>query len=178
MLNIRHLLLILSIFTIAENTQATHTEVPYIYNNGPKELDLFLSFNCYYCRAALEILAKYLKTKPPVRARIYFFVQNPGDKARLIWLIATENNLDAFLELHSIFLTTRNQKDKLIAFLKKHPQIKNNITNHTKLYSSIAESMQSKFLKKRIDCTPTWLIDDNAVINGVVEQIDQLINSV
>lgn len=163
----------------AKEKNIKQINVPYIYDgsNGHdcSQIDLFLSFDCQFCKQALEDLIKYLETKPKIKAKIYFYIQYQEDSEKILYLLATGQNLAQILELAKIFLYARasnfmNDK-KFIAFLRKYPEIQENYMKNKAIYSVYRAKIQKKFFQMHVDKTPTWIINDKIYIEGMIGKL-------
>ncbi len=177
---------------IKKQQEESILHVPYVYDafegvsgnitkSEIKEVDLFLSFDCHFCKESLQVLSDYLSSKPRVRAKIYFFTQQEEDKDKICYLLAAGKNLSLIIEICKVFLCS-NQADvtkdkKFIMLLKKHPELIENYEKNKVVYSMHRTNMQKKFFKSGVDKTPTWIINDVIFIEGPVDDLAQIMNA-
>ena len=159
--------------------------VPYVYDAAPgvpvcKEVNLFLSFDCHFCKESLQALADYLKKKPVVRAKLYFFTQEEEDKEKIHYLLAADGDLELISHMCQILLYERDgvKSKKFSQFLKEHAKVQENYQKNRAIYAIYRAAMQKKFFKARVDKTPTWVINEIVMIEGPVDDLAEVMATV
>lgn len=153
--------------------------VPYVYNNGENEINLFISIECKFCNQALMQLIKYLKNNPKVRVKIYFFTSCQEDELKICYLIAAKHDLDLLYKMHTLFLSAKTNKleknKQFQAFLSEHVHIHKDVKESMEKYEEYRKAMQKKFFKAHVDKTPVWIINETIMIEGAVEELEELV---
>lgn len=154
--------------------------VPYIYKHDGNEVELFISFRCKFCKESFEQLIAYLKKRPKAKVKIHYFCANKEDRKKVLYLLAAGNNFNDLLSLAKILLPLyekdfeKNEKFKL--FLKNKPYILTEMKKNIVQFNVYVSKMQKRVLEAKIDRTPSWLLNDIILIEGMVDSLETTIN--
>jgi hypothetical protein len=170
----------LGLFLIAGINQARSDEIlpyQYVYNSQTdqdKKIDLYISFSCAHCQEALEILVKYLKTRPKAKVRIYFYCADLDSAEFYKYFLATADNLDLQVELMKHIIN--GTKKEIIRFAKKQKIIIHNLIEHKSEYEIFIRESKKQFKEKKIELTPTWIIS-GIKIEGIPDNIHKILQA-
>lgn len=131
-----------------------------------KNIQLFISFDCFYCMEALQI-AKSNKQK--ANFEIYYFCKNAEEEEKMLLILAAEDDLDLIYELFLVFLM--NGKNYYKVFKKKYSKLILLCANNKKNYKKRQKEHKKMFIKRKIEGTPSWFID-NKLIEGIEDKIE------
>lgn len=176
---------ILFLFVFPQKSFSHDSKAPYVYGFHNKtaensaQISLFLSFRCSFCNQALKQLIKYLKSSPKVKVRIYFFIQEKGDKEKLLYILSAEKDIDIISQLMHIFAQTNNfQADQNFKdCLKRFPRLEENLQKNRKSYEDRIDISQEKFFQMHIEYTPTWMINNAIYFQGPLDNLPQIMST-
>lgn len=180
-MNFRYIFVVLfcladsAVYVAKKQENRSNFEIPYICREGSKEVELFVGFGCHFCHESIRSLKSYLGGGKKICLRIYYFMQYSEDREKVIYFLAAESNLDDILALSEIFLhlSKKKQRVKLGVFLKKRPEIVARCAAKAREYNSICSKMQARFLEVRVECVPTWIINNTYIIEGPIDDVDR-----
>ena len=132
---------------------------PAIYTSGknPKKIELFIGFDCNFCKQAILDLINFLKTNPAVEVKIYYYATSKSEKIFVYYFLAAETNLNLLKDLYCNFVSDDSRNLTIIQ--NQNPNLVKNLRSHKLLYDQYYSIMDKEFEIKKIDTAPTWIIN-------------------
>jgi len=132
------------------------------------KIELFLSFDCLHCSNSFLNLMKFKAKNDEIY--IYYFCKNIEDFEKLICILAAKKE-DAE-KIFYLFIHGKNVKE----IFQQFSYLKEKIKKNREQYLNSAQKMQEIFIEKKIEGTPTWIVDNKHFFEGTIENVKEILN--